>query len=146
MASLFLPPCWGVLVAAIKPQVGGGLIIYWAAHAWRANGVRGLARLLLPTCGVVGVSLAVYGAWFQSSNSLPSGLACFPWGVPVGVWLLARGIQTRRARWALASSPFFAPYVQFYSLAVLVLLADTRRQAMMIAAATWAVFGILYAA
>lgn len=143
MACLLVPPPVGVLLALIKPQVGGGVVVYWTVRAWRTAGARGVVRLLLPATIAISAALIVYGPWFHVTGELPAGLPLFPWGVPMGVWLLVRGIQTRRPRWALAASPFFAPYVQFYSLAVLMLLAETRRQALIVAGLTWIVFGVL---
>lgn len=105
-ASVLLPPRWGVLLAAIKPQIGGGLIVFWTWQAWRRGRLEGVVRLLAPLGVAFALSVLIYGAWFAETPNLHGVWwddSVWPWGIPAGVVLLGLALMASEIRLALAA-------------------------------------------
>jgi hypothetical protein len=119
-AALLLPAWAGALLASIKPQVGAGLLLYYA--------LRGRWRSLIPLALVFGLSLAVYGEWWLTWNRLPSGLRWFPYSLPLGMVFLFYALWGKEKRWALASSPFLSVYCWHYHWAAVILIASSSQK------------------
>jgi hypothetical protein len=114
LLAVLLPPRWGLLVALCKPQVGGGLALYWL---WRAFRQRRLLATVAPTAIVLALSFVAFGFW--PAHTLRDGQqlveaewnhALWPWGAAVGLALLAWAFWKRRPAGALGASPFLSPY------------------------------------
>jgi hypothetical protein len=137
MLSLLLPAPWALVLAATKPQVGGGLGIYLLVEAWRSGGARALVRTGLPVTVLGAVSLALYGLPDDPMAALAGwwNVSLFPYGVPVGLVLLWMALREQRALAALGAGPFFSPYVNQFSWAapLAVLIHSPKRLAVAVA-------------
>jgi hypothetical protein len=114
LLALLLPPRWGLLVALCKPQVGGGLALYWL---WRAFRQGRLLPMITPSAVAFALSFAVFGLW--PAHALRDGKrligvewnhTLWPWGAVVGLVLLAWALRKRRPAGALGAGPFLSPY------------------------------------
>lgn len=127
LLALACPPWLGLILLAVKPQVGIGLGIFWAITIVRERGVWAAVRTALPLAGLLGLSFLLYGLWplrfgqtlaWSVDNTAVGLQATF-----VGAVLLVRAIRLQEPRLALAAGPFLAPYVlQFTWSACLVAL------------------------
>lgn len=121
LLGMFLPPAWGLLLLMIKPQIGIGMAIYSLAEAWRNNKVIGVIRAFAPVVIAYVVSGILFPVWVDHMIHKPSNewnRSLFPFGIPAGLLLLWLSIRTRNAFFALASTPFFSPYLTFYTYLV----------------------------
>jgi hypothetical protein len=142
MLSFVLPAPIGLLFAAMKPQIGFGIGLYWLADAWRVGGMPAVVRTFLPVGILLLVSLQLYGAWFARFSDLTRvgwNISLFPYEVPVGLYLLWAAMAQKRSRTAMASSTFLSPYISGFSLAVpLVALFEHPRLLFLAWACLWA--------
>lgn len=121
MLAFVTPAPISLIFAAMKPQVGIGIGIYWLFESWRLGGIRTVIKNFLPVTLMLGVSFLLYGFWvmtFAGKSQNVVNMSIFPYVLPVGLYLLWVAIAQRRARPAMAASPFFAPYHTLFSLAV----------------------------
>lgn len=125
--ALVLPPMWGLPLLIAKPQMVGGVALLW----WKKAGFS--PRLLVPTALVVLLAFVVWGDWLSPSLRLSGGLvntfwnfSPFPFGVPIGIYLLYKGYREDNEVLAAAGTPFFAPYFAPYSLTPLFALLACR--------------------
>lgn len=142
LLGIVSPPWLGLILLAIKPQVGVGLALFWAVSIWREQGLRAVFLAFLPVSALLVLSFALFGIWpLRFSQTLAwsvDNTSLFPWSVPIGLFLLWTGIRARRAERALASSPFLAPYVlQFTWAALLVDLLDRPKLLFLAWVALW---------
>lgn len=141
LAGLLLPPRWGLFCVVIKPQVAGGLVMFWLVEAWRGGGWKDALATALPVVVALALSLAVYGWWpLRAGENIvkDTNAALWPWAIPVGLALLASGLRWRSERLALAASPFLSPYVIFHAYAgALAALVDRPRALAVIVALLW---------
>jgi len=112
--GLILPPRWGLFFILIKPQAGIGLAIYWLFESYWEGGFKKIASSFAPVVGATLISFALFGWWpaagfSEIGKSFDASL--WPQSFPIGLVILASAIRTRRPGLALASSPFFSPYV-----------------------------------
>jgi hypothetical protein len=114
MLSLVTPPAVSLVFAAMKPQIGLGVAIYWLLLAWELGQIRLIARWFAPALFMLAASLLAYGFWpltFIGKSENPANVAAFPYLIPLGLYML----WTRRADASKASGIFFAPYHTLYS-------------------------------
>ena len=114
--GLFLPPASGLLLLMIKPQIGLGPAIYQLIEAWRKGRLFGTVRAFWPIAIAYTISALLFPVWLDRMFHKPANVwnrSLFPYGIPVGMFLLWLSVRTRNVFWALASSPFLAPYVTF---------------------------------
>ena len=128
MLSMFLPPAFGLMLAVTKPQVGLGMGIYWLVESWRAGGLRTVVPTFLPVTLLVISWPLLYDlqlVHFRELMGVGWNMSIFPYGLPVGIYLLWSAIahtcpggrcQGNSKTLSLASSPFFSPYFEGYSL------------------------------
>jgi hypothetical protein len=127
--GMFMPPMIGLFFATIKPQVGIGIMAYWAYTMWRQKGILKALLVYLPiTMAFVG-SFLLFGNWtVDKSDHLLYGaywnVSFFPWSVPIGVLLTAIAIRNSMPKIAVAASPFMTPYLSLgtWSFALMALL------------------------
>lgn len=121
MLSFVLPAPIGLIFAAMKPQIGIGIGLYWFFKSWHIGGVRMVIRTFLPVSLLLLTSFILYGAWFARFPDLTSvewNITLFPYEIPVGVYLLWSALRKQRITPAMASSTFLSPYISGFSLAV----------------------------
>jgi hypothetical protein len=137
LLGFVIGPAWGLPLLAAKPQALGGAAVVWVAEAFR----RRAWRVFLPLAAVLAVSLA-WGFWPAHLNvpkDVMWNFAPWPWGLPLGGWLLYRAIKTNDPFLGAASTPFLVPYLAPYSAAGLFGIAAARwpRVAQVIWVALW---------
>lgn len=120
MLSFILPARWGLILAAIKPQIGIGVGIYWLFESYREGGILAVFKTFAPVSFLLFLSFGLYGFWFLEFSRLENNLnnmSLFPYSIPVGLYLIWASIRGRDIRPAMASSPLLAPYVTQFSYA-----------------------------
>jgi hypothetical protein len=115
LLGLLCPPSLGLILLAIKPQVGLGLGLFWAVTVWRKQGLKRLLATVTPVTALLVLSFLLYGLWplrfrqtlaWSVDNTALGLQAAF-----VGAVLLVRALRTGDEGMALAAGPFLAPYV-----------------------------------
>ncbi len=122
-----LPPPIGLFFVLMKPQIGAGIALFWAASAWKKGGWRQLMLTFVPVITGYLISFIIYGFWPQNLFDMPHdayNAAIFPLGIPIAIGLLYFSIRNNKAHSAMAAGPFLAPYVNFSSYAVTLLAFD----------------------
>lgn len=118
LLALFMPARWGLFFALIKPQVGAGLVLFWAVEAWREGRWQSVVSVFWPVTATTALSFVLYGPWpLHARQTLEYwyNASLFPYSVPVGIALLVWAFSKRDERPALAASPMLAPYTLFHS-------------------------------
>jgi hypothetical protein len=116
MLAFVTPPPISLMFAAMKPQVGIGIALYWLWVAWKSNGWKEVLRWSLPTLLLLFASFIFYGFWpltFLGKESNPVNISLFPYLLPVAIYLQSKGVKKA----AIASGPLFSPYLNVLSLA-----------------------------
>jgi len=118
--GMFLPLAWGLLILMIKPQVGVGVAAYYLVDTWRNNQdkVKALLRTFVPVALAYIVAAIIFPVWIERMVSKPENIwnrSIFPYGIPIGLFFLYLAIRRRNAFFAMAATPFFAPYLTFYT-------------------------------
>jgi len=102
----------------IKPQVGIGVALYYLTQTWQSNKWIGILRTFSPVLLAYLISGFLFPVWKDRMINKPSDVwnrSIFPYGIPVGLIFLWLAIKRRNAFFALASAPFFSPYLTFYT-------------------------------
>jgi hypothetical protein len=121
MLGIFLPPACGLLALMIKPQIGAGVVIFYLFQSWREHKLIGVFRTFWPILLATGLSVLLFPVWISRLLSSPEivwNRSVFPFGVPVGLFLLWQGYRRSNKFLALASTPFLSPYLTFYTYLV----------------------------
>lgn len=133
LLGLTFPARVGLLFVMIKPQLGIGIAVFWLVEAWRRARWRGVWHDFWPLTMMSLASFAIFGMWPLRALQLVAdpknfNMSLWPWGLPLGLLLLASGIYRRQRRFAIASSPFLSPHVVFHSYAAVLagILPSTR--------------------
>lgn len=143
-----LPAPLGLFLVLIKPQMGIAMVLYWLAEAWRAGGVRSVARTFAPVTISLALSFLIFGNWIagRQSDLLDSfwNASLWPWALPIGLVLIALSIRDRRMEYGMAASPFLSPYLAYHSWAsVLVALLRYDFQLVIAVIGMW-IAGIIH--
>jgi hypothetical protein len=117
LLGFILPAPIGLFFAILKPQIGIGMVIYWLIEAYRLGGIRRVAITFAPVTIALAVTFAMYGNWFAGSNLIHAAWnwSIFPFGIPIGLALLAGSFYWKKKYLAASAGPFLAPYVALYS-------------------------------
>lgn len=121
LPGIFLPPAWGLFILMIKPQIGAGVALYYLAGAWRRDTLAGFVRTFAPIVIAYILAGILFPLWVTRMIDKPSNewnRSIFPYGIPFGLFFLWLSVRTRNALFALASAPFFSPYLTFYTYLV----------------------------
>jgi len=111
-----LAPAWGAWIAFLKPQMAIWWLLVWIR--------RGKWLVALPV--VILAALFALGLYsLPAQGELPWSADVFPWGVPVGLWLLYLAYRRDDGLIALAAAPFLSPYLALQSW-IFALLPLTR--------------------
>lgn len=119
--GLVVPRPIGLILLALKPQMGALLGVYWAIETLRDEGIWAAVRLVAPLGGVLLLSFALYGLWPLESASTTVAVylsPLWPYGLPVAAAALFTSIRRREEAWAGAAGPLIAPYVRYHSLSM----------------------------
>jgi hypothetical protein len=120
--GLFMPPQIGLFFVLTKPQAGIGMAIYWLFESWRKGKIREVARVFAPVSIGYLLSFALFkynpldGAML---NNAPHNTSFFPFSIIIGIILIYFSIRQRQKTFSLSASPFFSPYVNVQTWAVL---------------------------
>jgi len=119
--GFILPPPIGMFFVLAKPQFGAAVAIFWTVEAYRKGGLPAVTRVALPVLSAIALSVLVFSPWPLQGPSLVDvwwNSSVFPYGIPAGVILLGLTLWRRDIRFAIAASPFFAPYLTGHTWAV----------------------------
>jgi hypothetical protein len=111
MLAFVTPAPFSLILAAIKPQIGGGIAIYWLIVSWQQGGARRVLQNFMPVGLLLFASFLLYGFYPASYSQLSSvswNAAPFPYLVPIGILFVGAVIRTRTAR-PVFLSLFFYP-------------------------------------
>lgn len=118
LPALFLPPVWALFFLLIKPQIGMGVAIFYFVQAWRKKGILEVFRTFAPVTAAYIVSALLFPVWVNRllhMTSDPWNRSLFPYAIPLGLFFLWLAIRRDNVFFALAATPFFSPYLTFYS-------------------------------
>lgn len=124
LLSFVLPAPFALMLAAVKPQVGLGIFIYWLFQSWREGGPKLVFWNFLPVSLLFASSFVLYGPWILSADPLLDirwNISVFPYTVPIGLFLLFRTVVDRDIRPAIASGLFVSPYFTMNSFSAILL-------------------------
>ncbi|MFN8462081.1 MAG: hypothetical protein U0X93_09975 [Anaerolineales bacterium] len=74
LLGFVLPPQVGLILLAIKPQVGIGLGLYWFITIWKYKGLKEVAMAFAPVTILLLVSFVIYNHGFCVFGTLPGVL------------------------------------------------------------------------
>jgi len=138
MLAFVTPAPISLIFAAMKPQIGIGIALYWMIYGWELGGIRLMIRWSLPVVILLAGSFALYGFWpltFIGKGDNPVNISIFPYLIPLGIYFL----WTKKKRAAMAAGPFLSPYHTVFTLAVpLVALLDHPKLLAVASALLWA--------
>ena len=121
IAGIFIPPAWGLLLLMVKPQVGLGVAFYYLVESYRQGKFLKVARVFTPVILAYLLALVFFPLWFERMFNQPSNIwnrSLFPYSIPIGLFFLYLAIARRNVFFAMAATPFFAPYLTFYTYIV----------------------------
>jgi hypothetical protein len=138
--GLVLSPQIGMLLVAVKPQVGIFVLPVWILQAWQQGGWRQVIKISSPLVIVTLISFALYGFWPSHmldtqgyENVKYMNFSLWPYSIPVGLILLFFGLRRKQMEFALAATPCLSPYVLMHSW-IGAFLAIIRNQTLFILA------------
>lgn len=139
-----LPPMLGALVILAKPQIGIGLLVYWAFKSWRRDGILGVMKIFLPSAIAIIVSVLLFPEWIPAMVDLPEiwwNTSLWPQAIPLGVALLYLAIKRNDSSLAVSSSVFFTPYLAWQGwFAGLIGLVQDGKLMLLVSVSMWVVF------
>ena len=118
LLGLIMPPWLGVLFLMIKPQVGIGVLVYWAIVRFHNDGIIGVCKLFALGAVCLTISLLLYGFWPGNMVGLVEreGTGLWPYIAVLGVYLLYRAVARSSQNSALLAGPCLSPHVWGYLL------------------------------
>ena len=119
--GFILPPQIGLFFVLAKPQMGIAVAVFWAIESYRTGGLGKTVRIFLPVGLAYIVSFFMFGIYIRSSARLADvwwNSSIYPKGISIGIILLAIAVWKREVKFAIAASPFFAPYLVSHTWAV----------------------------
>jgi hypothetical protein len=120
MLGFLMPAQIGLFFVLAKPQLGLGMIIYWLVDAWQSGGVRKVVFTFTPVTGALAATFILYGNWIGAAGAANLmttnwNYSLWPWGVLLGLALLAAAFGLKKKYLAASAGPLFSPYVGLYS-------------------------------
>lgn len=118
-----LSPFWGIWLLLCKPQLTIGLIAMWVYRSIRAG-----FKQVLKDYGLISLICMLIWVFKLYPQNTPIqktwNIQAFPWGIIPGGLMFWIAIKNSDRNLALASSPFFSPYVAIQSWVVTLLPAS----------------------
>lgn len=116
LLGLLLPPQLGLILLAIKPQSTLGVLLFYLVEAWRKGQLREVIAQFWPLAAMSLLSLLIFGLWPLRVRDYAGyagsfNVSLWPYGIPIGLTLLAIALRDRRRDAALIASPFLSPYM-----------------------------------
>jgi hypothetical protein len=118
-AALLLSGGLDVILLITKPQVAAGAIVarLKQQQTWRRRFL-----YLLPAAVLLLLSFVIWPNWISGVATLSAALvhaswnwAVWPWGLPLGAWLLWKAWRTGREPWGVLATPFLLPFVNAHT-------------------------------
>jgi hypothetical protein len=153
LAAAHLSPAWALPLLLTKPHTGALAAVAWLRKAWDTGRWRGVVRFAAPTVLVLVLSFVVWGWWpgdlwrSMHENHLVGSwwnVSLFPWGIPLGLYLLWRTWRNEDELAGLAATLALSPYFAMYSLATLLALWIPRQRNIWLVVAAWALSWLLW--
>jgi hypothetical protein len=108
-----LPPQIGLFFVLTKPHMSAPLVLFWLIEAWRSGGVRQVARVFAPVLLTYGISVIFFGPWFFNMGGaidfLSNTANVWPYGLLVGVALLAASLRQQKINYSMMQARFSRP-------------------------------------
>lgn len=151
LVGAVLPPFIGILLLAIKPQIGLVLILFYAIESLYVNrDVNQFVNRFFPLYILGSLSIISHGTWFLNAfgSSPPANNASLwavsiptmLWSIAIGILLTVSAIRKVDPDRALAAAPFLSSYTQLYSWpGALILLKRRPFWSVVALALTWGV-------
>jgi hypothetical protein len=121
LLGYFLPPPLGLFLVLGKPQAGIGIAIYWLIEGFQVGGIWEIIKRFAPVGIAFIVSFIIYGfylgrSFYQMGQAWDESI--WPYGIPMGVYLLATAIRSKNGKLSISTSPFISPYLAGYTWTV----------------------------
>jgi hypothetical protein len=139
--GFLMPTHLGLPLVLVKPQLGACVAVFWFAETWRKNGFQAVISSFFPVTLIIMLSFLFFGSYLLQASTMATefhvwNFAPWPWGIPLGLALLAHSLSRHSKSSAILASPFLTPYIAIVSWPVAFLGLLPRHQKL--AAATFA--------
>jgi hypothetical protein len=116
--GFILSPALGLFFLTMKPQISIGYVIFLAFDSWRQGRLKKLTKTFLPVSLMILLTIIIYGPfwtnfWVRIGDD--TNFSLWPYGIPIGFFILANAIKGGDKNKAIISSPFLSPYLVYYS-------------------------------
>ena len=121
MLAFITPAPFALILAAMKPQIGLGIALYWLLQSWRQGGIWLVIKNFTPVGFLIVASFLLYGFYPLSFSQLDHAAwnaAPFPYLIPFGIFVLAALVRGQENRTLMTTGLFFSPYFGVPSLFV----------------------------
>jgi hypothetical protein len=118
--GLIMPSPLGLFFLLAKPQISVAVIVFWIIEAWRIGGFFRVIRIFLPVITAYIISFLIFGFWIVNAFQVKDvwwNSSIWPVGIPFGLLFLGIAVWKREVKFAIAASPFLAPYLAEHSWA-----------------------------
>lgn len=118
--AMFLPPAWMLFFLMIKPQIGVGVALYFLYDVWKSKNLLKGIQIFAPVVAGYIITIIIFPDFLTRIINTTSvfsiwNRSIFPYGVPIGIFLLWFSIYRKNVFYALAAGPFLSPYTTFFS-------------------------------
>lgn len=111
LLGVMLPPPLALIILAIKPQSTIGMMLFVVYKVYKERGWKRAMLTVMPLAALTAAWLIFYGL----PQYVRTEAYWWPWSIIVGVAALGVAFWKNDERWALLSSPFFAPHAYVHS-------------------------------
>ncbi len=149
LLGIFMPAPLGLVFLAMKPQSTIGIIIFVLVLILLEKGLIETIKTIIPAVSLFIISVLLYGTWFLRTSDIfaaggPFIVSAWPYGLPIGIFLLVLAIKRKELCFALASSPLLSPYAILLTWSGFILsFIRSTKLVILISLASW-VFWILH--
>lgn len=146
LLGAFLPAPLGLVLLSMKPQSTLAIMAFIAVGVVQKQGMKKLVLAATPTLLLTLLSWAVFGPWFLRIGGAFDAagvfvLSVWPYGLPVGLFLLYLAIRRHRLDYAVAASPLLSPYAILLTWSGFVLsFAKSTRAMIVVSVLSWALW------
>ena len=113
------PSAIALFFVIIKPQMGLAMLPFFLFKSYKEGGVKQVFLTFVPITIALILSFLIFGNWYsgRQADLLDSfwNASLWPWAIPIGVVLMAVSLRDLRKDFAMAASPFLAPYLAYHS-------------------------------